>query len=42
MFQSDLIGDLLSDPRVWQYVIGAIVFIVVVIVCYSIHRKLTS
>jgi len=42
MFQSDIIGELLSDPRVIQYIIGGIIFIIIVIVCYAIHRKLTS
>ncbi|MFW9999260.1 MAG: hypothetical protein ACFE9Q_12770 [Candidatus Hodarchaeota archaeon] len=42
MFQLDIIQELFSDPRVLQYIIGGIIFIIVVIVCYAIHRKLTS
>jgi len=42
MFQSDIIGELFSDPRVLQYIIGGIILIIVFILCYSLHRKLTN
>jgi len=42
MFQSNIIGDLFSDPRVVQYIIGGIILIVVFILCYALHRKLTN
>ena len=42
MFESNALADLFSNPVVMQYIIGGIIFIVVVIVCYSIHRKLTK
>ncbi len=41
MFQSfgDIL-DILSDPIVLRYLIGGIVVIIVIIVCYAIHKKL--
>lgn len=42
MFQSDSITDVLSDPIVIRYIIAGIIFLVVVIICYSIHQKLTK
>ncbi|MFW9989208.1 MAG: hypothetical protein ACFFC3_11165 [Candidatus Odinarchaeota archaeon] len=38
MFQS--FGDILSDPVVLRWIIGGIIFIIVMIVCYAIHKKL--
>ncbi len=42
MFQADFLGDLLSNPVVIQYIIGGIILIVVFIICYGIHSKLTK
>ena len=37
MFQFD---DLFSNPDMIRYLIGGIVVLIVMIVCYSIHNKL--
>jgi len=42
MFESNLFDDLFSNPVVIQYIIGGIILIVVLIVCYGIHNKLTK
>ncbi|MCK4780663.1 MAG: hypothetical protein KAT57_10765 [Candidatus Lokiarchaeota archaeon] len=42
MFQPFDILDIFSDPTVIQYVIGGIILLIVVIICYSIHRKLIA
>lgn len=39
MLQSNPLADLFSNPVVIQYIIGGIVLIIVIIVCYSIHNK---
>jgi len=42
MFQSDSITDVLTDPTVIRYIIAGIIFLVVVIICYSIHHRMTK
>ena len=42
MFQLDVIGDLLSDPAIIRYLVGGIIIIVIIIICYTIHHKLTK
>lgn len=42
MFQWDALGDLLSNPVVVRYIIGGLIFLVVVIICYAIHNKLSK
>ena len=42
MFQWDAIVDALSDPVVLRYIIGGIIALVVVIICYAIHHKLSK
>lgn len=37
MFQFE---DLLSNPDVLRYLVGGIVVLIVIIVCYSIHNRL--
>ena len=38
----DIISELFSNPVVLRYIIGGIILIVVIIVCYVIHNKLIS
>ena len=41
MFQfEDLLGDLFTNPDVLRYLVGGIVVLIVIIVCYSIHNRL--
>ncbi|MFX0028594.1 MAG: hypothetical protein ACFE8B_05260 [Candidatus Hermodarchaeota archaeon] len=42
MFQLDEILDALSDPVVLRYIIGGIIALVVIIICYVIHHKLSK
>jgi hypothetical protein len=42
MFQSDAIADLFDNPVVIRYIIAGVIFLVVVIICYAIHNKLTK
>ncbi|MFX1328658.1 MAG: hypothetical protein ACFE91_11055 [Promethearchaeota archaeon] len=42
MFQSDLIADLFSNPIVLRYIIGGVILLIVLVVCYAIHRKLVE
>lgn len=41
MFQFDL-AELFNDPAIMQYIIGGIALLIIVIVCYSIHNRLTK
>ncbi len=41
MFQfEDLLTDLLTNPALLRYLVGGIVVLIVIIVCYSIHNRL--
>lgn len=42
MFQSFDLLDIFADPIVIRYVIGGLIVLIVIIVCYSIHRKLLA
>jgi len=42
MLQWDAIVDLLDNPVVLRYIIGGAIFLIVVIICYVIHHKLTK
>ena len=42
MFQWDAIADLFDNPVVVRYIIGGTIFLIVVIICYVIHYKLTK
>ncbi|MEE9377595.1 MAG: hypothetical protein V3V33_06125 [Candidatus Lokiarchaeia archaeon] len=42
MFQSFDILDFFSDLTAIQYIIGGLIALIVVIICYSIHRKLIA
>ncbi|MFX0080895.1 MAG: hypothetical protein ACFE94_03995 [Candidatus Hodarchaeota archaeon] len=42
MFQWDAIKDLFDNPVVVRYIIVGIIVLVVIIICYSIHHKLTK
>jgi len=39
MFQ---LGDILADPALLRYLVGGIVVLVIMIICYGIHNKLTK
>ncbi|MFX1574373.1 MAG: hypothetical protein ACFFB0_16660 [Promethearchaeota archaeon] len=38
----DIISELFSNPTLIRYIIGGIILIVVIIVCYAIHNKLVN
>lgn len=42
MFESGSIADLFDNPVVIRYIIAGVIFLVVVIICYTIHHKLTK
>jgi len=42
MFQLDGLGAILADPAIIRYLIGGIIILVIIIICYSIHNKLTK
>jgi len=42
MLEWDAIAGILDNPVVVRYIIGGVIFLVVIIICYIIHHKLTK